>query len=151
MQQRPDARVGKTFVMRLDIFFAEEHRHAAVFFPQNPLDFSLPCGFCKRGARPANPFGRILFVGETIERGDQTAGGFCNLICSDSYGQTIRDVYYGTKHDASLDNILETLSQSRHGQEIFSAADQFVRSTSLGWRYLLRERNFASDAACDYF
>jgi hypothetical protein len=50
-----------------------------------------------------------------------------------------------------LDNILETLSQSRHGQEIFSAADQFVRSTSLGWRYLLRERNFASDAACDYF
>ena len=42
MQQGPDARVGKTFVMRLDILFTEEHGHAAVFFPQNPLDFSLP-------------------------------------------------------------------------------------------------------------
>jgi len=37
----------------------------------------------------------------------------------------------------------ETLSQSRHGQEIFSAADQFLRSTSHGWRRLLgRPRGF---------
>src|SRR5260370_1396224 len=42
MQQRPDARVRKTFVMRLDILFTEKHRHAAIFFCQNALDLPLP-------------------------------------------------------------------------------------------------------------
>jgi hypothetical protein len=41
VQQRPDARVGKTFVMCLDILFAKEHRDAAIFFPQNALDLPL--------------------------------------------------------------------------------------------------------------